>query len=45
LIKKWGEKFKDRQETLPTFSQVYEALKKRGVAFPDIPSGTGTQNP
>lgn len=40
LIKKWAEKFRDKQETLPTFTQVYEALLKRGVRFPNIPTET-----
>jgi len=37
LIKKWADKFRSKQETLPTFTQVYDALVKRGVRFPNIP--------
>jgi hypothetical protein len=36
LIKKWGTKFEERQDTLPNFHQVYQALVKRGVQFPDL---------
>ena len=37
LIKKWGEKFENKQDVLPNFTQVYQALVKRGVQFPNIP--------
>lgn len=37
LIKKWGEKFESKQEILPNFTQVYQALVKRGVQFPNMP--------
>ncbi len=37
MIKKWGEKFESKQETLPNFTQVYKALVKRGVNFPNAP--------
>lgn len=38
LIKKWGEKFESKQEILPNFTQVYQALLKRGVRFPNVPA-------
>lgn len=43
MIKKWGEKFESKQEILPNFTQVYQALLKRGVKFPTIPSQGNTQ--
>jgi len=38
LVKKWGLKFKTVTQTpLCNFAQVYQALLKRGVQFPEVP--------
>jgi len=34
LIQKWGLRFQNDSDILPLFSQVYLALKNKGVPFP-----------
>ena len=41
LIQKWAIRFESNQDTLPLFTQLYEALKKRGVDFPAVQSQAG----
>ena len=41
LIQKWALRFENNQETLPLFTQLYQALKKRGVEFPAVQSQAG----
>lgn len=36
LIQKWGIKFDKYSDILPIFSQVYDALRNKGVQFPPI---------
>ena len=36
LIKKWGLRFQKQQQKLPNFTQVYLALIKKGVQFPEV---------
>lgn len=35
MIQKWGMRFDKDKDILPLFSEVYQALKNRGVPFPD----------
>ena len=39
LIQKWGIKFEGHYE-IPLFTEVYQALKKSGVQFPDPPKSS-----
>ena len=39
LIQKWGIKFEGHSE-IPLFTEVYQALKKSGVQFPDPPKSS-----
>jgi len=41
LIQKWAIRFESQQDTLPLFTQLYEALKKRGVEFPPVQAQAG----
>jgi hypothetical protein len=41
LIQKWALRFEQQQDTLPLFTQLYQALKKRGVEFPAVQSQAG----
>ena len=47
MIQQWAIRFKDKQDTLPLFYQLYDALKKRGVEFPPVQqqSGQGESQP
>jgi hypothetical protein len=38
LIETWGKRFERDHDILPLFSDIYMALKKRGMEFP---SGSG----
>ena len=35
LLEQWGKKFEKDHDILPLFSDVYKALKKKGIEFPD----------
>jgi hypothetical protein len=35
LIQGWGKKFERDHDILPLFSDVYNALKRKGIEFPD----------
>lgn len=43
LIQKWGIQFERDSDILPLFSQVYQALKQKGVNFPDYVPDTAPQ--
>jgi len=34
MIKGWGERFERDHDILPLFTDVYKALKKKGIEFP-----------
>lgn len=36
LLKKWGIKFEKHKDIIPTFSDIYEQLKKSSTVFPSI---------
>lgn len=36
LLKKWGIKFEKHKDIIPTFSDIYEQLKKSNTVFPNI---------
>ena len=35
MIQSWGKKFERDHDILPLFSDVYKALLKKGIQFPD----------
>ena len=35
LIQKWAIKFQNQKDILPSFQEVYIALKNKGINFPD----------
>ena len=38
LLKKWGVKFEKNKDIIPTFTDLYEQLKKNNTVFPNITS-------
>jgi len=45
LIKCWGERFEKDHDIMPLFSDVYKALKNKGMDFSDGKSGpSGAQS-
>jgi hypothetical protein len=34
LIEQWGKRFERDHDIMPLFSDVYNALKKKGLEFP-----------
>ena len=35
MIQNWGKKFEKDHDILPLFSDVYKAMLKKGIEFPD----------
>jgi hypothetical protein len=45
LFQDWGTRFESDRDILPLFSEIYNALKKKGVEFPPMAASNNNFGP